>query len=47
MWYQKIDYFVLGLEILRSKSNHCVYYKQGGGHFLVISLYVDDMLFFW
>jgi hypothetical protein len=46
MWYQKFDSFVLGLGFLISKSNHCVYYKQDGGHFLVITLYVDDMLFF-
>jgi hypothetical protein len=46
MWYQKFDSFVLGLGFLRSKSDHCVYYKHDGGHFLVITLYVDDMLFF-
>jgi hypothetical protein len=46
MWYDKFDYFVLGLGFLRSKSDHYVYYKQDSGHFLVITLYVDDMLLF-
>ena len=45
MWYQKFDSFVLGLGFLRSKLDHYVYYKQDWGHFLVITLYVDDMLF--
>jgi hypothetical protein len=36
----------VGIEIFDTKSDHCVYYKHDGGHFLVISLYVDDMLFF-
>jgi hypothetical protein len=37
---------VLGLEFLRSKLDNGVYYKYDGGHFLVIILYLDDMLFF-
>lgn len=28
-----------------TKSNHCIYYKANGDCFLVIALYVDDMLF--
>jgi hypothetical protein len=28
-----------------SKSYHCVYHKQDGGHFLVIIVYVNDMFF--
>ena len=30
---------------MRSKSDHCVYFKSDGDGFLVIALYVDDMLF--
>ena len=30
---------------MRSKSDHYVYFKSDGDGFLVISLYVDDMLF--
>jgi hypothetical protein len=46
MWYQNFDSFMLGLGFLGSKLDHCVYYKQNGGHLLVITLYVDDMLYF-
>jgi len=46
MWYQNFDSFLFGLGFLISKSNLYVYYKQDGGHFLVITLYVDDMVFF-
>ena len=45
MWYQKFDTYVLNLGFVRSKSNHCIYYKSDGDYFLVIALYVDDMLF--
>lgn len=46
MCYQNFDSFVLGLGFLTSKSNYYVYFKQDGGYFLIISLYVDDMLCF-
>jgi hypothetical protein len=46
MWYQKIDYFVLGLGFMRSKSNDHVYYKHDGGNFHVITLNVYDTLLF-
>ena len=29
---------------MRSKVDHCVYYKQVGEHFMYVVLYVDDML---
>ena len=45
MWYQKFDTYVLSLGFLRSKSDHCVYYKSENGHTLIIVLHVDDMLF--
>ena len=28
---------------MRSKADHCVYYKQVGEHFIYVVLYVDDM----
>ena len=46
MWYQKYDSFVLGLGFLISKSDHYVSSKHNRGHFLIIIVYVDDMLFF-
>ena len=29
---------------MRSKANHCVYYKQVGENFIYVVFYVDDML---
>ena len=45
MWYQKFDTQVLSLKYVRSKYDHCIYYKYDGDYFLVIALYVDDMMF--
>ena len=45
MWYQKFDTYVLSLGFVRSKSDHCIYFKSNGDDFMVIALYVDDMLF--
>ena len=45
MWYQKFDTYMLSLGFVRSKSDHYVYFKSDGDGFLVITLYVDDMLF--
>lgn len=46
MWYLKFDAFVLSIRFVRSKSDHCVYFKVQDGHLLIIALYVDDMLLF-
>src|SRR5271156_591195 len=44
MWYLKFDAFVFSIGFLRSKSNHCVYFKVDNDCLLIIALYVDDML---
>jgi hypothetical protein len=44
MWYQKFYTYILGLVFVRSRSDHYVYSKQGGNHFIYVVLYVDDML---
>ena len=44
MWYQKFDTYIQGLGFVRSKVDHCVYYKQVGEHFIYVVLYVNDML---
>jgi len=44
MWYQKFDTYILGLGFSRNKTDHCVYFKLVGDHFIYIALYVDDML---
>ena len=45
MWYQKFDTYVLSLGFVWSKSDHCVYFKSNGDVFLIIALYLNDMLF--
>ena len=45
MWYQKFDTYVLSLGFVRSKSDHCIHFKFDGDGFMVIALYVNDMLF--
>src|ERR1700755_652882 len=44
MWYQKFDTFIWGLGFMRSKANHCVYFKLIGDRVIYLVLYVDDML---
>jgi hypothetical protein len=44
MWYKKIDTYMLGLHFIRSKEDHCVYFKLIGDHLIYLVLYVDDML---
>jgi hypothetical protein len=44
MWYQKFDIYILSFGFVRSKVDHYIYSKEEGGHFIYVSLYVDDML---
>jgi len=44
MWYQNFNTYVQRIGFVRSKVDHCVYYKQVGEHFIYVVLYVDDML---
>jgi len=44
MWYLQFDAFVLSIRYLRSKLEHCVYYKFDNDRILIIALYVDDIL---
>jgi hypothetical protein len=46
MWYLKFDAFVLSIGFVRSKSDHCVYFRVQDGRLLIVALYVDDMLLF-
>jgi hypothetical protein len=44
MWYTKFDTYMLGLGIIRSKEDQCVYFKLIGDYFMYLVLYMDDML---
>jgi hypothetical protein len=44
MWYQKFDIYILSLGFVRNKVDHCIYSKEEGGHFIYVTLYVNNML---
>ena len=44
MWYQKFDTHMLELGFICSKAYHCIYFKQVRDHFVILLLYVDDIL---
>jgi hypothetical protein len=44
MWYHKFDTYILSLEFVRRKFDHCIYSKEYGGCFIYVALYFDDML---
>ena len=44
MWYQKFDSYVLQHGFSRSNVDHCVYVKRLENVFVILTLYVDDML---
>ena len=44
-WYKKFDAFMAAYDFKRKKSDHCVFIKRyASGDFLILLLYVDDML---
>lgn len=44
MWNKTIDDFVLGLELKKCESDHCVYMKHDGQDMIFVALYVDDLI---
>ena len=44
-WYKRFDSFIISLGYNRLSSDHCTYFKRfDGGDFIILLLYVDDML---
>jgi hypothetical protein len=44
-WYKKFNSFMVGQGYTRTNADHCVYVRQfPNGKFIIILLYVDDML---
>ena len=44
-WYKRFDSFIIGLRYSRLSSDPCTYYKRfGDNDFIILLLYVDDML---
>jgi hypothetical protein len=44
MWYKKFDTYMMGLGFIRSKYDHCMYFKLIDDHLIYFVLYVDDMM---
>nr|KYP32301.1 Retrovirus-related Pol polyprotein from transposon TNT 1-94 [Cajanus cajan] len=43
-WYRKFDNFMLEIGYSRCSADHCCYVKRFGDSFIILLLYVDDML---
>jgi Reverse transcriptase (RNA-dependent DNA polymerase) len=43
-WYKKFDKFMGDRGFKRGDTDHCCYFKDFGGSFVNLLLYVDDML---
>ena len=43
-WYKKFDSFMMDRGYKRTSLDHCVYIKWFDGDFIILLLYVDDML---
>ena len=43
-WYKKFDSFMVSQGYTRSEYDHCLYFKKLNDIFIILVLYVDDML---
>ncbi|KAJ8485617.1 hypothetical protein OPV22_018102 [Ensete ventricosum] len=43
-WYKKFDSFMIKNEYKRTTSDHCVYIKRFGENFIILLIYVDDII---
>ena len=43
-WYKKFDSFMGSSGFLRCQADHCCYVKNLGNSFIILLLYVDDIL---
>ena len=44
-WYKKFDSFMRRIGFKRCEANHCCYVKSFDNSYIILLLYVDDMLF--
>ena len=43
-WYKKFDGFICNNGFIRSNMDHCCYFKRFDNCYIILLLYVDDML---
>ena len=45
-WHEKFDVILISSYFSVNEAYRCVYYRHGGGHGVILCLYVDDILIF-
>jgi hypothetical protein len=45
-WHEKFDVTLISAGFSVNEANRCVYYRHGGGQWVILCLYVDDILIF-
>jgi hypothetical protein len=45
-WHEKFDNTLTNASYVVNEADRCVYYRHGGDHFVILCLYVDDILIF-
>jgi hypothetical protein len=45
-WHEKFDRTLTSAGFVINEADRCVYYHHGGGHRVILCLYVDDILIF-
>jgi hypothetical protein len=45
-WHEKFDTTLTSEGYVVNEADRCVYYRHGGGHFVILYKYVDDILIF-
>jgi hypothetical protein len=45
-WHEKFDTTLISANYVVNEVDRCVYYRHGGGYFVILCLYVDDILMF-
>ena len=43
-WYKKFDSFIYRIEFKRCETDYCYYVKSFGNSYIILLLYMDDML---
>ena len=45
-WHEKFDKTLTSADFVVNEADKCVYYRYGGGEYVILCLYVDDILIF-
>jgi len=45
-WHEKFDMTLMSAGFTINEADRCVYYRHGGGEYVILCLYVDDILIF-